>query len=96
VLNLPAASIHDHVEENRPERAASDRRTDRPRRRLWASGRPAAAISRIQRLARWYSRRAGWVSEHEIRTFLIVPLPLALGWPEQRINIEYEHADIAV
>jgi hypothetical protein len=53
-------------------------------------------IWRIRRLARWYQRRASWVSEHEIRTFLIVPLLLALGWPEQRINIEYEHADIAL
>jgi len=53
-------------------------------------------IWRIRRLARWYGRKAAWVSEHEIRTFLIVPLLLALGWPEQRINIEYEHADIAL
>lgn len=64
-----------------------------------ASGRAVEVqqtIWRIRRLARWYARRADWVSEHEIRTFLIVPLLLALGWPEQRINIEYEHADIAL
>lgn len=64
-----------------------------------ASGRAVEVqqtIWRIRRLARWYGRRADWVSEHEIRTFLIVPLLLALGWPEQRINIEYEHADVAL
>lgn len=64
-----------------------------------ASGRAVEiqqTIWRIRRLARWYGRKAGWVSEHEIRTFLIVPLLLALGWPEQRINIEYEHLDIAL
>lgn len=53
-------------------------------------------IWRIRRLAQWYERKGRRVSEHEIRTFLIVPLLLALGWPEQRINIEYKHADIAL
>jgi hypothetical protein len=46
---------------------------------------------RIRRLANYYyEHEAGWehIREHETRTFLIVPLLLALGWPEQSIKIE--------
>lgn len=45
---------------------------------------------RIRRLARYYRETVNWedVREHETRTFLIVPLLLALGWPEQSIKIE--------
>jgi hypothetical protein len=53
-------------------------------------------IWRIRRLVNWNARKANWVSEREIRTFLIVPLLLALGWSEQRISIELEHAGIAL
>lgn len=59
--------------------------------------RPAAAdkltesLARIRLLARYYyHNRQGWadVREHETRTFLILPLLLALGWPEQRLKVE--------
>ena len=55
-----------------------------------------STMNRIIRLASWYSRHGGVVGEHEIRTFLIVPLLLALGWPEQCIKIEYSRADVAL
>jgi hypothetical protein len=48
-------------------------------------------LRRIRRLANYYYEHdSGWeqVREHETRTFLIVPLLLALGWPEQSIKIE--------
>lgn len=51
----------------------------------------AVTLRRIRRLVNYYyDHPAGWehVREHETRTFLIVPLLLALGWPEQAIKIE--------
>jgi hypothetical protein len=57
----------------------------------------ASALRRVQRLARWYEDdNFGEVSEHEVRTFLVIPLLLGLGWPEQRIRIEYKHVDVAL
>lgn len=53
-------------------------------------------IGRVRRLARWYARYGRELSEHEIRTFLIVPVLLALGWSEQRIKIEWNHTDISL
>ena len=57
--------------------------------------RPGAAVdltatfNRIRLLARYYhGRRWEDVREHETRTFLIIPLLLALGWAEQQIKIE--------
>jgi hypothetical protein len=54
-----------------------------------------AAFDRIRLLARYYygapdRKDFGWdeIREHETRTFLIVPLLLALGWAEQQIKIE--------
>ena len=48
------------------------------------------AFSRIRRLARYYRDYAwGDIREHEARTFLVIPLLLALGWAEQQIKIEY-------
>lgn len=48
------------------------------------------AISRIRLLAEYYYDKGGWhnIREHETRTFLVVPLLLALGWSEQQIKIE--------
>ena len=46
-------------------------------------------IERIRRLAAWYIPQMDDVSEHEIRTFLIVPLLQALGWSEKQIKIEW-------
>lgn len=48
------------------------------------------AISRIQSLAEHYYNNQRWrnIREHEARTFLVIPLLLALGWREQQIKIE--------
>ena len=47
------------------------------------------ALRRIRRLARFYLDR-NWdlTNEHDARTFLVVPLLIALGWAEQRMKIE--------
>ena len=47
-------------------------------------------ISRIRLLADYYYHNQEWedVREHETRTFLVVPLLLALGWSQQQIKIE--------
>lgn len=52
-------------------------------------------IRRIRRLVKWYHNNGKDVKEHETRTFLIVPLLLALGWPEQKLKIEWNNIDIA-
>lgn len=52
-------------------------------------------IRRIRRLVKWYYSNGKDVKEHETRTFLIVPLLLALGWPEQKLKIEWNNIDIA-
>ena len=54
------------------------------------------AIWHVRRLAGWYLFHGRDLSEHEIRTFLIVPILLALGWSEQRIKIEWNHTDISL
>lgn len=48
------------------------------------------AFRRIRLLASYYYGNGPWedVREHETRTFLIMPLLLALGWAEQQIKIE--------
>jgi hypothetical protein len=51
----------------------------------------AAAIHRVRLLAHYYYEQWphwGDIREHEARTFLIVPVLLALGWSEQQIKIE--------
>lgn len=53
------------------------------------------AIWRVRRLARWYRDHGRNISEHETRTFLIVPILLALGWSEQKMKIEWNNLDIA-
>jgi len=58
--------------------------------------RPSAAdeltntIRKIRLLADYYYKQSWWedVREHETRTFLVVPLLLALGWAEQQVKIE--------
>jgi hypothetical protein len=63
--------------------------------------RPAAAeeltatFNRIKLLANYYYHKCDWsdVREHEARTFLIIPLLLALGWSEQQIKIELGAAE---
>ena len=57
----------------------------------------AKTIARISKLARWYVENDDRALEHEIRTFLVVPLLISLGWSrEQKIKIEYNKIDIAV
>lgn len=46
-------------------------------------------ISRVRKLGMWYLKERGEnSSEHEVRTFLIIPFFQSLGWSEQRIGIE--------
>lgn len=61
-----------------------------------------AAFNRIRLLAQYYYSSHQWedIREHETRTFLIIPLLLALGWAEQQLKIELpvagrQRADIA-
>ena len=53
-----------------------------------------SAIHTVRRLAdKYYSfgfRHWDEVKEYEIRTFLIMPLLLALGWREEHIKIELD------
>jgi hypothetical protein len=49
----------------------------------------------IRRLVKWYQYNGKNVKEHETRTFLIIPLILALGWPEQQLKIEWNNIDVA-
>lgn len=51
----------------------------------------AAALQRIRLLVRYYTRFA-WqdVNESEVRAFLVAPLLLALGWPEQNLKCELQ------
>jgi hypothetical protein len=56
------------------------------------------AVKKIRELGEWYRelvRQGVKVKEHEPRTFLIVPLLLALGWTEQRLKIEWNNIDVA-
>ena len=54
------------------------------------------AVAKIRLLADYYYRscKPKEILEHETRTFLVVPLLLALGWSEQQIKIELEKVDI--
>lgn len=52
-------------------------------------------IWRIRRLAQWYRKHGRDLSEHEIRTFLIVPILLALEWSEQKMKIEWKNIDLS-
>lgn len=48
------------------------------------------ALQRIRLLAEYYYNHQPWsdIREHETRTFLVIPLLLALGWAEQQLKIE--------
>lgn len=56
----------------------------------------ANTIWRLRRVAKWYGSHGSDVKEHEIRTFLIVPLLTSLGWAQQKIKIEWNSIDIAL
>ena len=60
------------------------------------------ALNRIRLLAKYYYSESNWddIREHETRTFLVIPLLIALGWAEQQIKIELpvgerKRADVA-
>ena len=53
-------------------------------------------IKQVRCLADWYRRYGRALSEHEIRTFLIVPILLALGWSEKSIKIEWKYTDVSL
>ncbi len=46
-------------------------------------------LVRIRLLAEYYEVHGVNILEHETRTFLVIPLLLALGWREQQLKIEY-------
>jgi hypothetical protein len=59
--------------------------------RVGAAEELTRTLLRIRRLVQYYYKHPkGWdhIREHETRTFLVVPLLLALGWSEQSIKIE--------
>ena len=47
-------------------------------------------IRKVRLLADYYYNECSWedIREHETRTFLVIPLLLALGWSEQQLKIE--------
>ena len=47
-------------------------------------------------MAKYYQEHGAEVGEHEIRTFLIVPLLMSLGWAEQRVKIEWWNMDVVL
>lgn len=53
-------------------------------------------FGRIRRLAEYYRKKGKKIKEHETRTFLVIPLLIALGWSEQQIKIEYSAEDGAI
>ena len=53
-------------------------------------------IEHVRCLARWYERYGRALSEHEIRTFLVVPILQALGWSAKSIKIEWKYTDISL
>jgi hypothetical protein len=58
--------------------------------RVSAADELTEALRRIRLLAQYYYDNWKWqdIREHETRTFLVIPLLLALGWAEQQLKIE--------
>lgn len=57
------------------------------------------AIQHQRRLAQWYQthgRSVGRPTEHEVVTYMILPLLLGLGWSEQLLAIEWNRVDLSV
>ena len=50
-----------------------------------------STFNKVRRLATYYYDNCDWevVREHETRSFLVLPLLLALGWSEQRLKVEF-------
>ena len=53
-------------------------------------------IEHVRCLASWYERYGRALSEHELRTFLIVPILQALGWSPRGMKIEWKYTDISL
>ena len=53
-------------------------------------------INRIIILINWYIDNDPNVLEYELRTFVVIPFLLSLGWSEQKIKLEYNKIDIAL
>lgn len=53
-------------------------------------------VDKIKKLIDWYQKNDNHVLEHEIRTFLVIPLLKSLGWSEKHIKIEYRNTDISL
>lgn len=52
-------------------------------------------LRQVNMLADWYRRAPEKnPSEHELRSFIVVPLLMALGWSYQKMAIEYQHLDL--
>jgi len=47
-------------------------------------------------LIKWYKENDPNVLEYELRTFVVIPFLLSLGWSEQKIKLEYNKIDIAL
>ena len=54
------------------------------------------SIERIQTLVQWYYNNDANASEAEIRSFLVIPFFIALGWSEQKMKLEFAHIDISL
>lgn len=52
-------------------------------------------IGELIRIAKWY-RKTDKPSEHETVAYLVVPLLRALGWPPQRMAVEWKRLDVAL
>lgn len=55
-------------------------------------------LLRVEKLSKWYLSKGSRFpsSEHEIRSFLVIPVLYALGWSYQRMAVEFNHLDIAL
>lgn len=56
----------------------------------------AIRLQGLQRLANWYQTKSAYVSEHEIRAYLVWPLLQVLGWSEQCVKFEFSRRDIVI
>lgn len=52
----------------------------------------ASTFNQVRRLAKYYLDNFAWheVNEDQVRSFLVIPFLLALGWSEQQLFLEYK------
>jgi len=53
-------------------------------------------MEELVRIASWYERAEVEPSEHETVAYLVIPLLNALGWPPQRMAVEWNLVDVAL